>query len=206
MHPIASVTLVAVIALLVADWRGSPAGIWIAKPLASAGFLAAAVACGAMDTAYGRAVLAALALSFAGDVLLIPEEKSGALRVGIASFLAAHVAFIAAFWIHGTSPGLFGSAVAVLALPAALVLRWLVPHLSGDMKPAVFAYVAVITAMVAAAAATGRPDILLGAGAFFASDLSVARDRFVAPGFVNRVWGWPLYYAAQLLLASTVSV
>jgi uncharacterized membrane protein YhhN len=35
--------------------------------------------------------------------------------------------------------------------------------------------------------------------------LSVARDRFVVPGFVNRAWGLPLYYAAQLVLAATVA-
>jgi hypothetical protein len=37
------------------------------------------------------------------------------------------------------------------------------------------------------------------------SDLSVARDRFVAPGFVNRAWGLPTYFAAQLLLAASVA-
>jgi hypothetical protein len=31
----------------------------------------------------------------------------------------------------------------------------------------------------------------------------VARDRFVSHQFVNRAWGLPLYYAAQLLLATT---
>jgi hypothetical protein len=46
--------------------------------------------------------------------------------------------------------------------------------------------------------------VLLGAVMFYASDLSVARDRFVKRGFLNRVWGLPLYYAAQLVLASTV--
>jgi len=44
--------------------------------------------------------------------------------------------------------------------------------------------------------------ILLAAGGvlFFASDLAVARERFVARAFSNRVWGLPCYYAAQLLL------
>jgi len=31
----------------------------------------------------------------------------------------------------------------------------------------------------------------------------VARDRFVRHQFSNRAWGLPLYYAAQLLLATT---
>jgi hypothetical protein len=39
--------------------------------------------------------------------------------------------------------------------------------------------------------------------AYTASDVSVARDRFVAHAFANRARGLPLYDAAQLLLAAT---
>ena len=34
---------------------------------------------------------------------------------------------------------------------------------------------------------------------FFLSDLCVARDRFVSPGWENRAVGLPLYFGAQLL-------
>jgi uncharacterized membrane protein YhhN len=114
-----------------------------------------------------------------------------------------------------------------LLLPATLVGRWLWPHLGADVRGPVVAYIAVITAMVAAAAgavagALNGPSILVVAAhtsgtpfpgwlwptavmtaavAFYLSDVSVARDRFVAPGFGNRIWGLPLYYAAQLLFA-----
>jgi uncharacterized membrane protein YhhN len=68
--------------------------------------------------------------------------------------------------------------------------------------------VAVISAMVATAAGAfgaGAGGLLLaGALAFFASDLAVARERFVERSFANKLWGLPLYYGAQLLLASTV--
>jgi hypothetical protein len=40
---------------------------------------------------------------------------------------------------------------------------------------------------------------------FALSDISVARDRFVSKAFANRAWGLPMYFAAQLILASTVS-
>lgn len=69
------------------------------------------------------------------------------------------------------------------------------------------AYVVVISAMVACAAgafgATGDAALLAGAVAFFLSDLAVARERFVARSFANKLWGLPLYYGAQLLLAWT---
>ena len=47
--------------------------------------------------------------------------------------------------------------------------------------------------------------VLVGALLFTASDLSVARDRFVKQGYVNRLWGWPTYFVAQLVLAWTVA-
>jgi hypothetical protein len=58
---------------------------------------------------------------------------------------------------------------------------------------------------LAAGSFSYRVSWLLAAGAFgfYLSDLSVARDRFVAPAFVNRLWGLPLYYAAVLLLAAS---
>jgi uncharacterized membrane protein YhhN len=103
------------------------------------------------------------------------------------------------------------AAAALLALPPALVvLRWLHPHLAGKMRLAVVAYVAVISVMVVtaagAAASTGRGTIGLGAICFYLSDLHVARHRFVSRSFWNKSWGLPLYYAAQLLLATTVSL
>jgi uncharacterized membrane protein YhhN len=64
--------------------------------------------------------------------------------------------------------------------------------------------IGVMTALACGVSAGGGPwAVAVGALAFAASDVSVARDRFVRPEFVNRAWGLPLYYAAQLLLATT---
>ena len=76
------------------------------------------------------------------------------------------------------------------------------------MKTPVSTYLAVISLMVALGAGAfgaDRMPILLAAPiAFYLSDLAVARDRFVQRSFVNRVWGLPLYYTAQLLFAVSV--
>ena len=53
-------------------------------------------------------------------------------------------------------------------------------------------------------AATGHWLIPAGALAFALSDIAVARERFVAPGPINKVWGLPLYYLGQVLLALSV--
>ncbi|MGH7805254.1 MAG: lysoplasmalogenase, partial [Candidatus Binatia bacterium] len=59
--------VVAVAALLVAERSGSQAGIWAAKPLAAAAFVAAALAWGALDSPYGRVVLVGLFFCWWGD-------------------------------------------------------------------------------------------------------------------------------------------
>jgi uncharacterized membrane protein YhhN len=202
-------TVVAVIGLLLAEYRGWRTGVWIAKPLASTGFIAVALAAGALETPYGLAVTVALVLCWIGDVFLIPKGAGALFLVGLVSFLLGHVGFMVAFALCGPDP-LWMAAAALLALPPArAVLNWLRPHMSARMKTPVVAYVIVISLMLVtaagAAAATGRGAIGLGALCFYLSDLHVARHRFVSASFWNKSWGLPLYYGAQLILAWTVS-
>lgn len=202
----ATITVVALLALLLAERAGSTRRIWVAKPLASTGFVLAAWGAGALTTRYGQIVLVALALSWLGDVLLIPKARLTFLA-GLVSFLLGHVAFAAAFWLRGAPLGALGLALLVLAVPSGFTWRWLRPYVDSAMRVPVATYVAVITLMVALALATtvqhGGWLVLAGAVAFYLSDLAVARDRFVAEGFANRLWGLPLYYGAQLLLAAS---
>jgi len=204
-----TLTLIAVGALLVAEFRGLRAGVWVAKPLASSGFVAASLASGALRSAYGRSILFALALCWFGDVLLIPQARA-AFLVGLVSFLLGHLAFAFAFAERGIALGLVALAL-LAALAAGLVfLRYCEPHVPPALRYPVRIYVAAISLMLACAAGTvakaGAPSILLGALMFWLSDLAVARDRFIAPGPWNRLWGLPLYYGAQLVLASTVAL
>lgn len=184
---------------------------WILKPLASTAFLVFAWKMGALASPYGRLIFAGLCLSWIGDVLLIPDSKPTFLA-GLASFLFAHGAYGAAFWTCGQegSWGLLAACVAILG--AVVAGRWLLPHVMRSnpaMRGPVVAYMTAISVMIVlaagAAAKIDRPMIFIGAAMFYVSDLSVARDKFVAPGLVNRLWGLPLYYAAQFVLAATVS-
>ncbi len=200
-------TAVALAVLLAGEARGSLLTKALAKPLASAGFIGLALAAGATASVYGRAVLAALVLSWIGDVCLL-SQKSRPFLLGLAAFLLAHVAYAVAFVVHGQDGAWSLAALAALALPAVVVLRGLGPHLPAAMRLPVKAYVAVITVMVALAAGTfaagAHPSLLIGAVAFYLSDLAVARERFVASGFVNRAIGLPLYYFAQVCLAWSI--
>ncbi len=198
---------VAVAGLLVAEYRRSRAGLWLAKPIASLAFIWAGLAAGALDSGYGQLVLLGLVLCLVGDVLLIPLERPAVFRAGVFAFLAGHVAYSAAFLTRPLDPlGLVAGTV-LLAVVVGAVLRWVGPTLPAGMVWPVRVYMVVIGEMSALAcgvtAAGGPWAVAVGALAFTASDVSVARDRFVRHEFVNRAWGLPLYYAAQLAIATT---
>jgi len=209
-----TVVALAVAGLLAAERAQWRPGVWIAKPVASAGFVAVGLLHGGLDRSlagdpFAILLVTGLVLSWWGDVLLIPRERVVVFRAGIIAFLLGHVAYAAAFVSAGIAAAGAGLAVLVLAGPVYLVVSWLRPFVPSELTAAVHAYVIVISAMVVSAAgavaAGGDPSILLGAGMFYASDLSVARDRFVAPAFANAAWGLPLYYGAQLVLAGTLA-
>jgi uncharacterized membrane protein YhhN len=183
---------------LAAEWQGVRTVRAITKVGASLGFVALALVLG-VDTPFDRGLLAGLALSVVGDALLLSGRRP-AFLAGLGVFLAAHVAYALTF-AGPAQPG--APAALVLALACAVVLRWLWPHLSG-MRAPVVAYCLVISTMLWLALGVPRPEVALGAALFYLSDLAVARDRFVAPGLRNRLVGLPLYYAAQVLLASAV--
>ena len=198
---------VAVAGLLVAEYRRSRAGLWLAKPIASLAFIWAGLAAGALDSGYGQLVLLGLVLCLVGDVLLIPLERPAVFRAGVFAFLAGHVAYSAAFLTRPLDPLGFAAGTVLLAVVVGAVLRWIGPTLPAGMVWPVRIYMIVIGLMSALAcgvtAAGGPWAVAVGALAFTASDVSVARDRFVRHEFVNRAWGLPLYYAAQLAIATT---
>jgi len=185
---------------------------WIWKPLASTAFLVFAWQMGAMTTPYGRLIFTGLCLSWIGDILLIPESKTSFLA-GLFSFLLAHILYSAAFWTLGQE-GPWAILAACLAVVTAVIVgRWLLPHVarvSPSMRLPVLAYMTTISIMVilsvGAAVKIRAPLLFAGAFLFYLSDLSVARDKFVSPGPVNRLWGLPLYYVAQFVLAFTIRI
>ena len=128
--------------------------------------------------------------------------------IALVAFLLGHVAYSLAFGTLGINPLVGAISAVVVAIIAGFVWRWLAPHV-GDMTAPVIAYVVVISVMVILAfGAFGDGAtwlIPLGATLFFISDLFVARNQFVAPDTVNRMWGLPLYYLAQVLLALSIA-
>lgn len=203
-----AVALLVVLQLWVARHPGRAWWEWAFKPLASLGFLAVGLQDGLPETPYGRVLLAGLVLAALGDVFLIPKQRWWFL-VGLGSFLLGHVAYAVAFAVRGLDLATTLGATAGLVVVGTPIVKWLWPHVDTPMRRPVAAYIVVISAMVALAAGTvgeaGNPWILVGAAGFYASDIAVAKQRFVRASFATRAWGLPLYYAAQLVLAGTIT-
>ncbi|WHZ13016.1 MAG: Fatty acid hydroxylase family (carotene hydroxylase/sterol desaturase) [Burkholderiaceae bacterium] len=168
-------------------------------------------------------LLAALAASLAGDVLLMQPD---AFVPGLAAFLFAHCCYLALFQ-RGTArlrevaagTGREVAAVRAVWFPSrrallgtlgvgAAVYAYLWHGLGAGLRAPVAAYVLVIALM--AAQAIGRAVLLgdraamgVAAGAllFMASDTLLALDRFAHPLPLAPLWVLSSYYAAQLLIA-----
>jgi uncharacterized membrane protein YhhN len=166
------------------DPRRSRALEYLGKP---ATLIALIIAAGVLDPvadAHTRRAwfVVALVCSLAGDVLLmLPQDL---FVGGLAAFLVGHVAYLIGFWTHGPSGvALVVAAVVVLAVVVPLGRRILGEitraGLPAELRIAVTVYMAVISAMLATALASG--NVVAGAGAvlFVTSDSMIAWDRFV---------------------------
>ena len=192
--------------LLLGEWRGQGVLCALGKPIASLGFLVAAIGFGAFESDYGRIVFLGLVLGALGDVFLLGQARHFFIA-GLVSFLLGHVAYVVAFASLGMNPVWAAvTAVAMLVLMVAIA-RWVFPH-APDMRIPIGVYMVVIALMCMAAvgaAGEGAPwQVPVGALMFTVSDIGVVRDRFVSRGFINRGVGLPLYYAAQLLIAWSI--
>lgn len=208
---LAAVTALAMVADWVAVGVGSRPGEWVAKPAATAGLIAVAVALPPADGTIRGWFVAALVLSLAGDVaLLVEHDRPGPtwFVAGLGSFLLAHVAYVVGLAL--ADPGLPGFLLGVLLMATVLstVGRRIVQG-AAETEPAlrlpVIVYMLVISAMVSMAIASGDGDAAVGAALFAFSDSLIAWNRFVLPFGWARVGIMVTYHLGQAgLVASLV--
>ena len=200
--------LLSVSCLVASDWHQFRPGRFLFKPLAALAFIWLALLLGALQSNYGLWLLGGLLLCALGDILLMFESQ-GSFLAGLLAFLCGHLLYAVAFVQLPMDVG----AIAISALPAlvlvTLTLRWLKPYLQWPMNAAVPIYILVIAGMLVFAGGTwgqaGSLAILLGAWGFACSDLAVARRQFVNPERLNGLWGTPLYFTSQMLLAGSLA-
>ena len=202
-----AVCLIACAALVFSEYRGWKIGKAMLKIAASTAFLTLAFQLNATASAYGQLILTALGFSWVGDVFLL-SQKSRLFLLGLASFLLAHLVFAIAFASLSTDVTALVVGLVLMSSLGIVVLAWLWGHLKAFYRLAVTAYVTAIVAMcalaISASVASDMWMLAVGAMIFAISDVAVARNRFVAPGASNKLWGLPLYYGAQIILALSV--
>jgi uncharacterized membrane protein YhhN len=147
----------------------------------------------------------ALALSLVGDVLLmLPRER---FTGGLVAFLGAHLAYLVGFLVIIAADGVVAGGVILALFIVGVVLALVGRRVVAAVRlgrPAllwpIVAYMAVISLVMLAAGASGRPAAMVGAASFYASDAILAWDRFID----RRSWG-PVathvtYHVGQVLL------
>lgn len=208
--PVAPLLLSAlsVTALVLADHLHFRPGRYLCKPLAAFAFLWLALALGANQSTFGSWLLAGLALCALGDLLLMPDSERCFLA-GLVAFLCGHLLYAVAFVQLGASPRGFAASILPCLVLLVITFRWLLPRVGKPMKWPVTLYMVVITCMLLCAGLTAghpaAPLILCGAWGFALSDLAVARQQFVEASPANGLWGTPLYFFSQMLLAASVA-
>ncbi|MEW6672609.1 MAG: lysoplasmalogenase [Thermodesulfobacteriota bacterium] len=199
--------------LLFYEKKGNRKGLLPTKTALSLLFIVAVAVQPHPNRVFFYWLLGGLILCLGGDVCLVFTSRKTFLA-GLFFFLMGHVLYIIAFIPIARFGPLGWTGAAVIFIIGACVYLWLRPHL-GSMNLPVLAYTIVISIMLSGALAiigndgqspTARLLILLGALSFYASDIFVARDRFMQKEMLNRAVGLPLYYAGQFLLAFSVGL
>ncbi|MGQ9896339.1 MAG: lysoplasmalogenase [Acidobacteriota bacterium] len=145
----------------------------------------------------GRRTGYGLLCSALGDVVLAIDDRF--FVIGLATFLVAHLCYIAAFLPNIQLPcqrPLRATGVAVYGLVLGVILgqatKW---------QFSILLYAFVLTSMsIAAALRQGDQIVFLGGLAFMLSDTLLAWDRFLMPLPLAHFWVMLTYYLAQGLI------
>ena len=202
-----------VLALLVAEVREDRRAQFFFKPIAAFGFVILALQFGALETTYGKYILAGLIACAAGDVFLLARKSKALFILGMAAFALGHIVYSFGFMAYGielVGVGMNANKPIGLAIFMAMLFLACAVHIivktDSDMKLPVFIYTIIITVMVVLAMLTDNPFIMLGALLFATSDYVVGMDRFIKADPRNALAITPLYFGAQALFALSVSI
>lgn len=210
-----AVLIIDVIILIRSELKDDRKQIYIFKPIATL----LVIAIGALSfskpveiTIYPLLILIGLGFSFGGDIALMFPKNPKAFRLGLTSFLIAHLIYSGAFFKIGTITAEDMLPILLLLIISASFFIVIRPGLE-SMKYPVIAYIAIISMMVAGAwvvQGTSGLDmkfglmVLLGANLFYISDLILAANRFWKPWQYNRI-SLAFYYSGQVLIATSAS-
>lgn len=156
---------------------------------------------------YRTAILSGLVFSLGGDIFLIDPKQY--FVFGLASFLIAHLCYIAAF--SRAAEGKFNP-LSVSAFLIGAVMLWTVyAGVPAGLKVPVIVYALAISAMLAAALnfylmrnAPQAMFALSGAFLFIVSDSVLAYNKFNTEFYLAKLILLSTYFLAQWLIARSV--
>lgn len=176
-----AVTLAFAVADWWATWAERPQVRHVTKPATLAFLIGVAVTLEPVDATVRTWMVIGLVLSLAGDVFLMLEEKW--FVAGLGSFLLGHIAYIVGLQLAPRSWGWTAVGLVVVLVAIATVGRRVVQGVAAgdhrEMVGPVIAYLVVISAMVVSAFGTAAPWAIAGASLFYASDATLAWNRFL---------------------------
>lgn len=217
---IVPVALCAVLSILGRNNR--PWLVYVFKPLTTVLIiLVALLPEPALSQTYRLLIVTGLFFSLAGDVLLmLPDDNSGKrFLLGLSCFLCAHLFYVTGFgmannWANDWTNNWAGEwHVLLVALVGLLPGYWLAIRYAGRMQWPAMIYMTALAAMFWQAGSwwlsSGQAAALLagvGACLFVVSDSLLGVDRFVRSlNWRNRMVS-STYFAAQWLIALSVSI
>jgi uncharacterized membrane protein YhhN len=177
--------LVATFAFALTDWWATWAERrqvrYVAKPATLALLIGVAVTLDPVDPTIRTWMVIGLVLSLAGDVFLMLDEKW--FVAGLGSFLLGHIAYVVGLQLAPRSWGWTVVGLVLVVVAVAVVGRRIVAAVGAggqeEMVGPVIAYLVVISAMVVSAFGTAAPAAIVGASLFYASDATLAWNRFI---------------------------
>jgi len=201
-----------VLALLIAELREDRRAQFFFKPLAAFGFVLLAVQFGALETVYGKYILAGLLACALGDVLLLSRKSEKLFMGGMAAFALGHIIYSFGFMAYGLDfDAMVGDTHILRQTPMVVITCllgaiYIIPRAVKDMKLPIIIYTVIITTMCVLACLTNYRLALGGAFLFAVSDFFVGMDRFIDP---KKYWALaitPLYFGAQALFALSTAI
>lgn len=165
-----------------ATWERRRQVRYVTKPAVLALLVVIAATLEPFDDTVRTWMVVGLVLSLLGDIFLLGDGK-GPFIGGLTAFLLGHVAYVVAMQQAPRSVPWTLIGLAIVLLSVATVGRRIVSGVAGldekELVPAVVAYLVVISAMVVSAFGTKAPWAIVGAALFYASDATLAWNRFL---------------------------
>lgn len=186
-----------------------PRLIYLFKPLTTLLILITALLPGTfLSDRYAGAIALGLIFGLGGDILLMLPGNY--FLYGLVSFLIGHLCYWAAFFPDTFGVDFFWPLLPLLIL-GGLILRYLWPGLTQELKVPVMLYVSVIMGMgvLAVYRAFQFPtpatySAAVGALLFLVSDITLAVNRFRRPFALVHLAVLSTYFAGQILIASSI--